>query len=760
MASTGAVPKSAAARERGNDLYRKGKFAEAYQEAAALAPEDPAPWSNISAIKFEQGNYASALKNLEKALSLSSSEPDDGPKKQKLLTRMAKCHLHSLCLKDAEQAVKNLADDASGKELRAALGGLQKTWSASPDGGAFGKQVQDKPEYYPMGHDQGDSLFDPKVRADLRSNRDISFLFCGSGDARHLFVTLSTMGFAELMARKDGKQNFFDRAHFTLVDINAAAIARTLIMLDMVMQYCLVKSQQLPRIEDALTVMAYVYTSAFIPPFVAMKLQEHIKALIFHLEDGNEVFCFLYVPEETRAQVVYKLKQWSQPLGDNYAPKKIRPAVLKKFNRAEQQRKMAFGGDSDKTQTEQAHRDFRDFGAVFANDVFIGRREPELPALLADFRAGRPGAKEKLENPIDTKWQTNPTVLDMDYEPRRANIIPPGEPVDLTPSIEWDPMALVKAVAPPSEKSPTADGLASLGRFFEHLALSNMVLADRVDFELIIGEMAGVLERVQHDSLPRRALKPEEKDGLAPTRFPRQYDRIHMSNIPDYVRPAYGADTHEHFLSEYVLMHDAAQLKDHFRLVREKDPHAAAVPESFTRMMGVTPFMTENYFIWGRSPGARRASKLMSRPALEHWLHAHLLKIVLPHRRPLGGDRPVLTPLNLTAFLRLVGMLHGVGYPAHWLSGILASVCSGSITTTARPPRELVLSPESVSTTYPSRKVSLGPWKAEFTTLLSLWQRLLPFGVVAPVPSPEEVRECSVTFDEVFGWHGRVPHVG
>lgn len=113
-----------------------------------MAPEDPAPWSNISAIKFEQGDYASALKNLEKALSLSSLEPDDGPKKQKLYTRMAKCHLHSLSLKDAEQAVKSLTDDASGKELRAALEGLQKTWSASPDESAFRTQVFDRVPRY------------------------------------------------------------------------------------------------------------------------------------------------------------------------------------------------------------------------------------------------------------------------------------------------------------------------------------------------------------------------------------------------------------------------------------------------------------------------------------------------------------------------------------------------------------------------------------------------------------------------------------
>ncbi|KAJ0375722.1 hypothetical protein COL26b_006044 [Colletotrichum chrysophilum] len=93
MASASPPLESSAARERGNGFYRKGQFTEAekaYREAAALAPEDPAPWSNISAIKFEQGDYTSCLQNLEKALSLSSSEAKDEPKKQKLYTRMAK----------------------------------------------------------------------------------------------------------------------------------------------------------------------------------------------------------------------------------------------------------------------------------------------------------------------------------------------------------------------------------------------------------------------------------------------------------------------------------------------------------------------------------------------------------------------------------------------------------------------------------------------------------------------------------------------
>ncbi|EQB51951.1 hypothetical protein CGLO_08459 [Colletotrichum gloeosporioides Cg-14] len=105
----------------------------AYKEAASPAPEHPAPWSNISAIKFKQGDYAGSLKNLEKPLCLSSDEPENGPKKQKLYTRMVKCHLHSLSLSKASQAVEALSDDASGKDLQAAFKEMESLRSSALD---------------------------------------------------------------------------------------------------------------------------------------------------------------------------------------------------------------------------------------------------------------------------------------------------------------------------------------------------------------------------------------------------------------------------------------------------------------------------------------------------------------------------------------------------------------------------------------------------------------------------------------------------
>jgi hypothetical protein len=47
--------------------------------------------------------------------------------------------------------------------------------------------------------------------------------------------------------------------------------------------------------------------------------------------------------------------------------------------------------------------------------------------------------------------------------------------------------------------------------------------------------------------------------------------------------------------------------------------------------------------------------------------------------------------MNSTTLFRLVERLAEVGYPAHWLSGILVAVCSGVVFTTARAPRRLAV---------------------------------------------------------------------
>lgn len=277
---------------------------------------------------------------------------------------------------------------------------------------------QDRPEYYAMGHDMATPLFDSPLWSAVGPRGDVSFLLCGSGDARHFFSTIVGLGMGEIMGR--GKK-MFRKAHFTLLDINATALARMLVMFDMVYQYGAMKLAKLPRIEDALTVMGYLYSSAFIPAFVAQKMEEHIRTLIDELESGEDILETIYVPQETRDEVIRKLKRWLEPLGDDYSPKKIRTAVVRNFIKTEQHRKDVFGEEAVDAHPDSKNKeqDYRDFGVIFAPDVFIERREPALRPLLDAFRSGSKNSKKTPEEYIDSNWKTNPTVLDMDYEPRR-----------------------------------------------------------------------------------------------------------------------------------------------------------------------------------------------------------------------------------------------------------------------------------------------------------------------------------------------------
>jgi hypothetical protein len=222
---------------------------------------------------------------------------------------------------------------------------------------------------------------------------------------------------------------------------------------------------------------------------------------------------------------------------------------------------------------------------------------------------------------------------------------------------------------------------------------------------------------------------------------------------------------HATFQSEYLHMYDDAQIVRHFSLRRLKseankgnDPRLAEL----SAMMGMelTPFMAEGYMVWERCSG-KTAGKLLAKSALEKWLHALVLKICLPFPRPYMSNRPVHAPLNMTQFFRLLVHISKLGYPTHWLSDVVASVCSGTIVTTARPPSELVTTPESVDRMHPREKVSIQPWWAELTTLLSIWHQMLPFRLVIKpktLVATLAISEYSVTFPSFETPNNNVPH--
>lgn len=105
------------ARQKGNELYTAGKITECesttkllsscekltvagltfYEQASKLDPEDPSPWSNLSAAHYELGDYAASIAACDSALDLLGPAPDGQDRdahtiQHRLLLRKAKAY--------------------------------------------------------------------------------------------------------------------------------------------------------------------------------------------------------------------------------------------------------------------------------------------------------------------------------------------------------------------------------------------------------------------------------------------------------------------------------------------------------------------------------------------------------------------------------------------------------------------------------------------------------------------------------------------
>ena len=139
----------------------------------------------------------------------------------------------------------------------------------------------------------------------------------------------------------------------------------------------------------------------------------------------------------------------------------------------------------------------------------------------------------------------------------------------------------------------------------------------------------------------------------------------------------------------------------------------------------------------------------MLRAALETWLYRLFLKLCMPIEWQIVDMELIFSPLNLTAFIRLCIHLHSIGYPSHWIDGVLDNILSDNITTKARPPRTYPLKIREVKNELSPLKQSIAPFVAELSTLVSMWQCALPFGILAPtLPRLDQIRKYTLVIDK------------
>ncbi|THH29292.1 hypothetical protein EUX98_g4875 [Antrodiella citrinella] len=163
------------------------------------------------------------------------------------------------------------------------------------------------------------------------------------------------------------------------------------------------------------------------------------------------------------------------------------------------------------------------------------------------------------------------------------------------------------------------------------------------------------------------------------------------------------------------------------------------------RIMEIDPW---GLILLRRLPTPRPLHELASFEEFNYWLAKMLFCTLIPGTPSHVPIERVNYPNNLKAFVDLLIHLHRVGFPAHWLSGILTAIVSDNLYSGATPYLGSLPIPSSERTKQvPRRKVNLRPWQAELENILAVSHEALAFPVTFPVGfalSPEEISFYSV----------------
>jgi hypothetical protein len=101
-------------------------------EAARLAPRDPRPFSNVSAVKFEMGNYIGSSIFGEKALKLLQDSPDPALE-QRVRLRLSRSYLHVRKFTQAQDAIRGVTASEDTRQLEHAVRVMAALNTAYPD---------------------------------------------------------------------------------------------------------------------------------------------------------------------------------------------------------------------------------------------------------------------------------------------------------------------------------------------------------------------------------------------------------------------------------------------------------------------------------------------------------------------------------------------------------------------------------------------------------------------------------------------------
>ncbi|KAF2418776.1 hypothetical protein EJ08DRAFT_739021 [Tothia fuscella] len=510
--------------------------------------------------------------------------------------------------------------------------------------------------------------------------------------------------------------------HFTIVDHKPEVIARDLLVLVLLGELSEILSEKSATSERAVlitTTLFFVYNAQIMPSFAFAYLQETITKTILGLQAGAPSFPWLDVRND-QAVLIGVLRTWQNLI--NYDIPKGCETEIKLF---------------------------WETALLPPPAVTPSKHGPQLANLLnkasLDCRkSGKPSKVviKQINKHIKDHWHTNVSSIDI-----HANKF-----------FSQHPGSTHCWIAP----------------FFIGTARALQQLKRRVIIEAIVGEVTQIVDQITN----RIGCRSAQSQGGATRDYPHVYQVVHLSNVPDYVGGHLTSFLHAFpilqnaacpgtikstclrnslvwksladFDNEYLLTGTTRmQGSAVYSLFRVKPPTKAPEPGD--------PVSLAEYHEWTRFDEKRiefSAKATPARESLERWLYAIFLKSALPVQQDLQSPSSyslfVYSPLNLNVFFRIIEYIQRLGWPAHWISGVLSDIVTNNVTTTVRPPRSVPLSRKEAQTVFPARKIKVAAFVAEMSTLAALWSRTLKLGIAVPgLPPLESVWKYRVKLKQV-----------
>ncbi|EFA81570.1 hypothetical protein PPL_05561 [Heterostelium album PN500] len=655
---------------------------------------------------------------------------------------------------------------------------------------------------------------DEKMQLTLKKNPKLAFFYGGIGDGRHVLLTLADINRQLLQDSASAKA----KIHITINDLNPTSLARNLIIY--MIFYDMGKStlkevySNAELGEDA-SLLYFMYFGVAMPACLHARLVKRIGSIL-DLGNAGKLPQWIYISKSSWPPIRNVLAFWHKmnhmttadllsrhSLSSDYKiyGGEVQPRnedMIKAMEIGEENKKSILQNLEDPKFLKEMFPDKSmkeikeilpqlraDIEAKSQNDLnteillplecdhlwtektktlpvpapmLVGKEKTFEHELQNEYRVLRQALSKKrvldqnvnanvcqIAKTIESKWKPNITMVDKDY--------PDLSYLQFNPYLNFPTFCAMKWLG-----EPTMDQPMMFDYFINVYHKSASGLRKLVDlgglmFELNEGDFLQALKHLDQDE--------DRRNKQLPTTF----DRLFLSNVPDHTGFLMVYTEVIKFLKpgplnfmQYCILLNTGMFQGFDEAVHS---HTLANVDSIQKFLGVKCL---NSNLWDdikwthlRSPNEKADfEKLASRETLTLWLHKVLFNLFLPAPTPPNTPYTFNSPDNMCTLFSIFERLLIVGYPAHWITGFLEQILSGTTTTLACLHDTRVVPVKcGVSSGSPQKKYTYA-FHMELRTLASLWlSQSLNTRIKIPLPAPTDIRKWQIEdfkfADEFFG---------